>query len=484
MTVEVVWESQGDVLFTELETKAFGKTWRAWRPRNLQLRNDATLIWFKGVDLRGKADLSEVVITKVGLDMTKALTEREVGIHVMSRDAVFRCVLPENDLERFLTALKPVASSHNIESLRHDNFRAISTELSSSLAVTGGTSVMRRAVARAMEKFEKRSRRLQIRSRRGSLRWLPVSFANDLVHGSWWFVAGSVYVVLSSSIVLANRYDSFNYLGDDSSEMSDFHYRATWFLVLVSGLMFTLGSLAFVKAMHDPPLQPWFPSWYHFQNDELVGSWFFLLGVLPLVPYCLIFIVESSTLSQRCMYALALAMSTMLLVGSYLFVRACYPDNGGRGELGQGEIEKKECCELPSWFWIAVARFSLAPVLCLFGDADISRHLANDWLAGCWLVLWLTVLATLGCFALFLFAAAKADSLQMFIYGTGWSENLMFVVGSAYFVSGSYPKDVAGQEGLGLESPDADYVLITTTHGPVASSSSSAPPPPGIASVP
>jgi hypothetical protein len=92
-------------------------------------------------------------------------------------------------------------------------------------------------------------------------------------------------------------------------------------------------------------------------------------------------------------------------------------------------------------------------------------------------VLWLTVLATLGCFALFLYAAAKADALQMFIYGTGWSENLMFVVGSAYFVSGSYPKDATGQEGLGFESPDADYVLITTTHGPVTS------PPSGITSI-
>lgn len=39
----------------------------------------------------------------------------------------------------------------------------------------------------------------------------------------------------------------------------------------ISGVFYTIGSLAFVRAVNEPPLKPLFPSLIHFQTDELLG---------------------------------------------------------------------------------------------------------------------------------------------------------------------------------------------------------------------
>ena len=46
------------------------------------------------------------------------------------------------------------------------------------------------------------------------------------------------------------------------------------------------------------------------------------------------------------------------------------------------------------------------------------KHLMNDWLAGCWLIFWGTLIAAVVTLVLFMQAIANAKGLQMFIYGT------------------------------------------------------------------
>lgn len=46
-------------------------------------------------------------------------------------------------------------------------------------------SSMRQAITKAMDKYETRSVKEQIMSRRGAMKFLPVYFTNDLIHGSW-----------------------------------------------------------------------------------------------------------------------------------------------------------------------------------------------------------------------------------------------------------------------------------------------------------
>lgn len=69
-------------------------------------------------------------------------------------------------------------------------------------------------------------------------------------------------------------------------------------------------------------MKPLFASWYHLQSDELLGSWLFLLATLPIIPYSLIYIAASG---DDLVYLGALVVAVLLVVGSYLFVRACYP---------------------------------------------------------------------------------------------------------------------------------------------------------------
>lgn len=449
-TLEVVWSSPEPVLFTVLEVKPFAKVWKPWRPRSLQLRADGTMLYLKAGEIKGKIDLSSVYITKMGIDnpdfskLHELSIVREVGIHVLAGEVTWRCILPETELEKFTAALHPLATHHNIESLQRNLTRAISTELSLHSVQQGGVSVMRRAVAKAMEKLDTRTKHQETLSRRGALKWMPVLFDNDLIHGSWWFAIGSIFVVIAASVVLANGFND-KFLGDDNSNLSDFHYRATWFLILISGLFFTAGSLAFVRAVHEPPLQPAFPRCYHLQNDELIGSWFFLLGVVPLLPYCFIFLIEAESQSQKAIFTGGLFFSVLLFIGACLFVRACYPSTAARSQK-----------------FVTSLRYCLGPLLCQCGDKILRKHLPNDWLAGCWILLWATLMATIACLVLFIQSLREDHTLLIFIYGTSLGENVMFLIGSAYFVSGSYPLAGAVED---IEVEDPSYFLINSERG-------------------
>ena len=108
------------------------------------------------------------------------------------------------------------------------------------------------------------------------MQFLPVHFDNDLIHGSWWFALGSLATIFFSSIVLANSYHT-TVLGTDDSILSNTHYEAVWICIIISGIFYFFGSLAFVRAMFvTPPMRPLF-SWYHISSDELLVSLCLLL---------------------------------------------------------------------------------------------------------------------------------------------------------------------------------------------------------------
>jgi hypothetical protein len=101
----------------------------------------------------------------------------------------------------------------------------------------------------------------------------PVVGDNDLIHGSWWFVIGSVGVTLTSLIVVVNamEWHTEQMLDNDDSQLPRPTFAASWILLTISGIFSTLGSLAFVRAFHeDPPMKPIFHGYYHFQ----VTNWF------------------------------------------------------------------------------------------------------------------------------------------------------------------------------------------------------------------
>ena len=61
---------------------------------------------------------------------------------------------------------------------------------------------------------------------------------------------------------------------------------------------------------------------YHVQNDELLGSWLLLLANIPVIPYALIYLAKDN---ENWVYWGALIVSVIFVMGSTLFVQACYP---------------------------------------------------------------------------------------------------------------------------------------------------------------
>lgn len=69
----------------------------------------------------------------------------------------------------------------------------------------------------------------------------------------------------------------------------------------------------------------------------------------------------------------------------------------------------------------------------------VVKHLANDWLAGTWFFL---VANAIGCFISFVMlfeACGSGNDETVFIWLSGSVEAFLFLIGSLYFVAGSYP---------------------------------------------
>ena len=185
-------------------------------------------------------------------------------------------------------------------------------------------SVMRRAITKAMDRYDRDARYSQTISRRGAFKWLPVAFTNDLVHGSWWFVFGALLTTVISVIILLNSYYPHQLLGVDRDMGLPLDlYRVTWVMLSVSGGLYFIGSLAFVRAVNEPPMRPLFPGWIHTSTDELLGSWLFFYGTVPSIPYSILYLYWFGNYWYLGMLVVAV-ISTM---ACYLFVLSCYPSD-------------------------------------------------------------------------------------------------------------------------------------------------------------
>ena len=118
--------------------------------------------------------------------------------------------------------------------------------------------------------------------------------------------------------------DDDAFVGEDDSTLSRDYYRASWWIMVLSAIFCLFGSIAFARALHeDPPLRPMFASYYHIQNDELLGSWLYLLSVLCFIPYSLIFLKEAGFNSY--VFAFMVLMAILASFVCFMFVLACYP---------------------------------------------------------------------------------------------------------------------------------------------------------------
>ena len=380
---DIVLYCNEHMLFSSLGEKKFrfALVWKDWAPRVVRIHSNGTLshcrttsvkplpthiFQLKNIEVTLMADASamhedyedeengEKVEQEHGL-MVKCLTMDNI-------ETYFRCILSVTELDKFLGALMNASGEHNLskltttqidvsfsppvnksnlavnrmgvmaignlaESITNTIQNSVKRDYSNNSSNnkpthTKKSSIMRRAIARAMDKYDQRSKLERVVARRGAFSWLPVIGSNDLIHGSWWFVIGSIGVVATTLVVIYNKY--YLVLSDDDSTLTKNGFVATWLLLCISGVFSTLGSLAFVRAFHeDPPMRPMFPAFYHTQSDELLASWLFFFAMIPFIPYCLIFLSEER--SHSLLYLIALIFAILVCLGSLLFVRACYP---------------------------------------------------------------------------------------------------------------------------------------------------------------
>lgn len=164
--------------------------------------------------------------------------------------------------------------------------------------------------------------------RRGAMKWLPVLCSNDLVHGSWWFVWGSVATVIFSIYPLVQQYIDPWKQQDDIMPVVD--YEIIWSMLIISGFFFMIGSYAFVHGFEEPPQIALFYNFRHFQTDELFASWMFLFGMIPFIPYMLV----QFTVNPSAFYFFGLIGAIVFVLASALMVAACYPSKNASKVCG------------------------------------------------------------------------------------------------------------------------------------------------------
>jgi len=141
----------------------------------------------------------------------------------------------------FISGLNPLAAARHgeiVQTLDQVGGESLCTHLGNIQSGSDGRqyiiqqSSMRRAVTAAMDQYDRANRRLQTIERRGAFKWLPVYFTNDLVHGSWWFVFGSLYTTVISLVILLNSYYPHSLLGEETDIVLPINmYRFTWMLL-------------------------------------------------------------------------------------------------------------------------------------------------------------------------------------------------------------------------------------------------------------
>lgn len=479
-----VYTSPKPILFSQLVDGKFEKRWKAWSNRIIELRANATLVYKYSKDspppTKHILDVRSITLHYVPIDFSKlgvdvgSGVDNEIGLHCECAEegfySAFKAVLPKSEVKRLCLALLRVAEEHNIDEFLADpnvdlriaqsdrddvesaggksnGARAAAAAAGAGAATAGAGgaqtysphahSVMRRSIARALDKNVKRTRIEKIIARRGAFRSLPVAFTNDLVHGSWWYVIGSLFTVIFPVFVIAGNYDSnLKDLSYDDDVLGQAAYDSTWILMMVSGFFFTVGSWAFLRAVNDPPMRPFLHRTYHFGTDELLGSWCFVGATVPFLPYALIYLAADP--GSYLMYCLV-AASLFAILGSLIFLANCYPSDDDRPMY-----------VLPLLLWFNCGH-------CCCSEETIAKHLVNDWLAGTWIILIVTAFGTFVCFLTFIYAMAEGDGLSLFVNGCTFADCVLFLIGSVYFVAGSYPEAPASMGSKLLpEGGDAD----------------------------
>lgn len=402
-----------DTCFSHIYEGYFERGTTPWEDRKIKLFADGVLVIVKG---------SNSKITPYDLEITHLdncclhtfphfLDRHQVGIEITNRDFLlshkshgeiheisYRFIISATDL---LTLAAHLKSLHpELDQLSFDHDPRFSCAETPTIHMTPQDQL---ELAKAMDESYRKHLCTTIVSKRRAFRWLPPLCRSDLLHGSWWYVIGSFLSVVISLIVLVNDYETF--LGADDSILPPPDYRLAWGLCLASAVLFTIGSVAFVRASNSPPLST-MGLCACCASDEIFGSWFAVSAVLPAVPYCFVYM----TVSHSLLYFIAMIVSIAIVVFMIIFIRFYY---GKAPAKATGHEPPK------SYFLDASRRYFLHE-----SRRNVLNwmevHCATDWLVVTWIVYWGTAVGSLLFLLLFLYELihGSLNNISIFVYVT------------------------------------------------------------------
>jgi len=252
----------------------------------------------------------------------------------------------------------------------------------------------------------------------------PPNGQTDLVWGSWWFIYGSVCQAIIPVAPLVSLFLEF-WESTSTFLPLDIHV-CMYALQVVVGIFFTIGSYAFLRAVH-PELQA--KPYFNPENrqdiscarklcmtDELWGMWCFFFGVLSGIPIFAFFVHYAGSASFGYWELILLVNCfVVLLVG--FGVRIAWPS-------GHTGTEKQLLA--PTFIW-------------LFGGFKaIKPHVQNDMLILSWGMYFSCILGLIGCLGLLAIATRHGAQREIYDYAANSVDMVMFLVGALYFTAGWY----------------------------------------------
>ena len=140
---------------------------------------------------------------------------------------------------------------------------------------------------------------------------------------SRWFVWGSMFSGFIALIPLIDMHTSIFHV-TEATDLTVLDATATWVLLIISSIFFTIGSYAFVRAFKEPARPALFANYKHFSTDELLAAWLYLFATSPYIPFAMFYINVNR---HKYVYWGAFLASIFFVAGSAFFVYTCYPSH-------------------------------------------------------------------------------------------------------------------------------------------------------------
>jgi hypothetical protein len=225
---------------------ALEKYFKPWKLRHFEVLPDGQLVCrpHKGSDDKLILHINRFLITLVEFDFEVEgfFIGDRVCIKVECRRdsesglvTFFRCLLPRYEVYELCEVIRRHCRDHNIDeflSIFHARQAALGKFKLIDDSSPEDIKSMPRGLARQLDQYERRKEKEKIIARRGAFRGLPVFFTNDLVHGSWWYLFGSLFMTVIASIVLWTTYSDTRLGTDDSILPQVSSFTSPYFHVL------------------------------------------------------------------------------------------------------------------------------------------------------------------------------------------------------------------------------------------------------------